>query len=52
MTTEKLGQKMKEHLAQHHFGVFFIKGFEVCWVSKCESQVACFCRTQCWKYTS
>ena len=30
MTTEKLGQMLKEHLALHHFGVFFIKGFEVC----------------------
>ena len=35
MTTEKLGQMMKEHLAQHHFGVFFIKGFEVCWSTHC-----------------
>ncbi len=29
MTRETLKQTLTQHVAQHHFGVFFIRGFEV-----------------------
>ena len=29
MTAETLQQTLTQHVAQHHFGVFFIRGFEV-----------------------
>ena len=29
MPTEQLKQTLTQHVAQHNFGVFFIRGFEV-----------------------